>query len=77
MSPLKLATRFHKTCNALATQEQLTDGPEGSGRVEGPGGSQRGGPGGRLITDGLSLGVGSQKLSLYKVLLKISLRGNS
>ena len=26
MSPLKLATRFHKTCNALATQEQLQSG---------------------------------------------------
>ena len=34
-------------------------------------------PGRRLITDGLSLGVGSQKLSLYKVLFKISLRGYS
>ena len=26
LSPLKLATRFHKTCNALATQEQLQSG---------------------------------------------------
>ena len=36
-----------------------------------------GGGGGRLITDGLSLGVGSQKLSLNEILLKISLEGYS